>query len=75
MIKNKFLYLNTNIVTIKIYMPSKVVILRVNMHVHSLAGKGPIIENEVYILLVIFIHTYKMHKCKYQKYSVSIKNN
>ena len=67
MIKNIFFYFNTNIVTIKIYIPSKIVIIRVNLHVHALAFKVKIIDNAVHIALVPFIHTYTIHKCKYQK--------
>ena len=48
-------------------MPSKVVIIHLNIHVHALAGKGPIIDDLVHIVIIIFIHSYTMHKCKYQK--------
>ena len=67
MIKDISFYFNTNIVTIKIYIPSKVVIFHINMHVRLLEVKVPSIKNEVHIEPVIFLHTYTMHKCKYQK--------
>ena len=50
--------LNRYIVTIKIYMPSKVVILHFNLHLHALAGKVPRIDNVVHIALVLFIYTH-----------------
>ena len=58
-------YLNKNMVTIKIYIPSKAVIFHMNLHVHALAGKISIIDNALHIVIVIFIHTYTMHKFKY----------
>ena len=56
-------------------MPSKVVVIHVNLNVHTLSGKGTSIDNAALIVLILFMHTYTMQKCKQQKQIVSIKNN